>query len=246
MSLGPIPPAIEISPAMLLRAEIYDQLGKAAANEIVLDQSWMRLGRLLASFKAAECWRELDYGNFDAFMLELRDKYHRGRTQLWAYLSVAETLGSVIPAETLERIGISKAMELKRAMVRSGKQLPAALVAAAEESTTTIKELRGLVGEALNLTDDRTPGTWFDFDGCFMTKDEREEFKAAVIITEHLLELSRDLPDHMRRKVIFFAWLQEFIGTHAAEVNGPAMTTTVAKLLPVGGADRFAEGLDAE
>ena len=229
---------VVVNVAELLRQEIYTQLGKAEVEEASLDHSWMKLGVLLAAFKAKECWRELDgYASFDEFIGELKNRYHRGRTQLYAYLSVAETLGPVIPAETLEKIGISKAMELKRAMVKSGKQLPAALVTAALEASTTIKELRGLVGEALNLTDDRTPGTWFDFDGVYFTKDEREEFKAAVILTERLLELSKDLPDHMRRKAIFTAWMQEFVGTHAAEVNGPAMTTTPAKLLPVGGAD---------
>ena len=237
MSLEPILQAIELTPAMLLRAEIYQQLEESGSKEYVLDRSWMRLGQLLAQFKKDECWRDTGYQSFETFMDELRKTHKRGRTQLWAYLSVAETLGPVILAETLEKIGISKAMELKRAMVKSGKQLPESLIAAAQESTTTIKELRGLVGEALNLTDDRTPGTWFDFDGVYFTKDEREEFKAAVILTARLLELSKDLPDHMRRKAIFTAWMQEFVGTHAAEVNGPAMTTTPAKLLPVGGAD---------
>ena len=229
---------VVVNVAELLRQEIYTQLGKAEVEEASLDHSWMKLGVLLAAFKAKECWRELDgYVTFDEFIGELKHRYNRGRTQLYAYLGVAETLGPIIPAETLERIGVSKAMELKRAMVKSGKQLPESLIAAAQESTTTIKELRGLVGEALNLADDRTPGTWFDFDGCFFTKDEREEFKAAVVLTERLLELSKDLPDHMRRKAIFTAWMQEFVGTHAAEINGPAMTTTSAKLVLVGGVD---------
>jgi hypothetical protein len=228
--------AVEVSVAEILRQEIYNQLGAAAADEIVLEQSWMKLGLLLAAFKANEGWRPLGYPSLDAFMLELRDKYHRGRTQLWSYLTVAEKLGPVISTEALEQMGISKALELKRALVKAdGKPLPDSVVAAALTSMT-IKELRGQIGQAMNLPDDREPGTWFDFDGCFMTPDERKEFKEAVVITEKLLELSRATPDPIRRKAIFFAWLREFVGTHAAEVNGPTPgPPTVCRLLTTGG-----------
>ena len=235
------PIVVEVSVAETLRQEIYRQLGAAAADEIVLEQSWMKLGVLLAAFKANEGWRPLGYPNLDAFMLELRDKYHRGRTQLWSYLTVAEKLGPVISSTDLEKMGISKALELKRALVKAdGKPLPAEVITAAL-TPMTIKELRGQIGQAMNLPDDREPGTWFDFAGCFMTADERREFRAAVVITEKLLEISPATPDPIRRKEIFFAWLREFVGTHAAEVNGPApQPPTISRLLTTGGGGRGA------
>jgi hypothetical protein len=64
-------------------------------------------------------------------------------------------------------------------------------------------------------------GTWFDFDGCFMTPEERAEFKDTVRMTATLLELKKALPEHVQRKEIFFAWLREFRGTHETEVYGP-------------------------
>jgi hypothetical protein len=234
--------SITVNLAEVLRQEIYAQLGKAETEEVNLDRSWMRLGTMLAAFKAQECWRDLDgYASFDEFIGELKNRYHRGRTQLYAYLSVAETLGPVIPAETLEKIGISKAMELKRAMVKSGKQLPEELVTAAEAPTTTIKELRGLVGEALHVTDDRTPGTWFDWGGSFLTPEEKQLFKDAVCVTIRLLDIKKEVPDHIQRKAIFLAWAQEFLGTHSAEVYGPDSNLQdvshqqAAILLPVSG-----------
>ena len=72
MSLEPILQAIELTPAMLLRAEIYQQLEESGSKEYVLDRSWMRLGQLLAQFKKDECWRDTGYQSFETFMDELR------------------------------------------------------------------------------------------------------------------------------------------------------------------------------
>lgn len=213
-----------------LRQAIYEQLGAAAENETVLEHSWMKLGALLVKFKAAEYWRTLGYQTFADFMLELRDKYNRGRTQLWSYLTVAEKLLPIIPAATLEEIGITKALEIKRALA-SGKTIPPEIIEAARKQTTTIKELRAALGAALNFSMGGQPGTWFDFNGTYLTAEEREEFRQAVKLTITLLEIAPHVPEHIQRKEIFFAWLREFIGTHAAEVYAPQAGPTESTLL---------------
>lgn len=219
-----------------LRSAIYGQLQSASSFEFVLEQSWMKLGEMLAKFANNEYWRVLGYESFPQFMLELRDKYKRGKTQLWAYYSVAKYLLPTIPAEKLEAMGITRAMELKRAMEKSQKPLTAELIEAALTSSTT-KELRAAIATALNLPDTTEPGSWFDFDGCYMTPDERKEFVSAVKMTLTLLGTKKELPEHVQRKAVFMAWLQEYVGTHATEVYGPpAVINQPAKLLGTGAA----------
>lgn len=205
-----------------LRDAIYRELDAATADVVKLEQSWMRLGQHLSSFKANEYWRDLGYTTFDDFMAELSKKYHRGRTQLWSYLGVAEKLLPTISATTLEEIGISKAMELKRAMKKSGTdKLPDTVVDAARQRSVTTKELRGIVGTAMNVDTAPDPGSWFDFDGCYMTPEERREFIDIIQCTIALLSLKPEIPDHIKRKEVFLTWAREWFGTHAHDFYGP-------------------------
>ena len=208
------------SAAAELRRQIFNVLENSTAGEFALEQSWTRLGVLLVEFKSQECWRELSYTTFDDFMSELKVKFKRGRTQLYGYLAVAEVLLPTIGAEKLEQMGISKALELKRAVKKlENKPLPPALLEAALDASKTTKELRATIGQALNLTEE-PKGSWFDLDGFFMTPEERAEFKAAFLATEAMLGLKRDIPDHIRRKEVILTWMREWYGTHAVEVNG--------------------------
>jgi len=213
------------------RRRIYNVLENTTVAAFKLEQSWVKLGVMLSDFKAGEYWRPLGYTTFDDFMEELKVRFKRGRTQLWGYLSVAEKLLPTIDAAKLEEMGIAKALELKRAMKKlDGKPLPAALLETALNSDTTTKELRGEIGRALNAAPEPA-GVWFDLDGFFMDAEERAEFKEAFLATEGVLGLSRELPDHIRRKEVILTWMREWFGTHAADFYGeqaPSVAPTLA------------------
>lgn len=222
-ALACLPAAV---PSLLLRKEIYEQLNQNTAKEVQLEIGWLHLGRLLTEFKVREAWRGLadpqghEYTGFDDFMAELRDRWHRGKSQLWAYQSVAEKLLPLIPAETLDEIGITKAMELKRAL-GMGATLDAVVIEAARSPETTVKELRGIIAQLLSLPDDRMPGTWFDFEGTYLTKEDRLEFDECWEMSVRLLGLKKDQSTVYHRREIFMAWVREFYGTHCADVYGP-------------------------
>src|SRR5260370_15304809 len=107
--LVPIPQAkpelLYISDATRLRAKIYEELGRIGVAEGSLEHSYIRLGGMLAEFKRGEYWRDLKsrkgetYKKLDEFMVELKDNYRKGRTQLWQYMGVAEKLLPSITAE---------------------------------------------------------------------------------------------------------------------------------------------------
>lgn len=212
-----------------LRQAIYSELGEIIPTETTLDRGYARLGGLLAAFKAGEHWRGLSgadgalYSNFDSFMLELRERYNRGRTQLYAFCSVAEKLLPVVSADTLDQIGISKAQEIKRAISgMPGRKLTPEIIAAAVNPKTTIKELRAILHAAFNITeDDRPVGQWFDFGGAYLTPEERAEFVEAIKVGIAVLGIKKETADWIQRKEIILYMAREFFATHAAEVYGP-------------------------
>ncbi len=216
-----------------LRRKIYNEIEGTSVACFALDRSYVRIGVLIAEFKARECWRSWskEYTTFDDFIGELKLRFKIGRTQLYGYVAVAEVLLPTIGAEKLEQMGVSKALELKRAVKKlESKPLPPALLEAALDASKTTKELRATIGQALNLTEE-PKGSWFDLDGFFMTPEERAEFKAAFLATEAMLGLTRSTPDHVRRKEVITTWMKEWYGTHAAEVNGTTQPVNVAPVL---------------
>src|SRR5579863_6562566 len=68
-----LPLSIYVSPAESLRVRIYNELEGTTAACFKSEQSWTRLGILLAEFKAKEHWREYEqYVTFDDFISELK------------------------------------------------------------------------------------------------------------------------------------------------------------------------------
>jgi hypothetical protein len=214
-----------IHAANALRDEIYQQMESLATSECTLARSYVRFGKLLLEFKQSESWRAIGYESLNQFVTELVTKWGRKRTQIYAYLSVVELLLPTIPADKLEAMGISKALELKYALEKQRKALPTAtipedVIAAALKHDTTGKELRAMIGAAFNQTDDREAGTWYDCNGFYMTPEERKEYAAAVKMTIIQLGLKKEMAEHMQRKAVYMAWMQEYFATHAAEVYG--------------------------
>jgi len=214
-----------------LRASIYKELESTSVTCFALEQSWVRLGILLSKFKQQEHWRVLGYQTYDSFIHELKVKFKRGRTILYGYVGAVEALLPIMDAEAIEAIGISKALELKRAQKQlNGKPLPAAALAAAASKDVTASDLRAELAKATHVTEE-VKGTWFDLQGFFITADERAEFKEAFLATESLLGLSNTVPDHIRRKEVILTWMREWYGTHAADFSGVQQPENVASVL---------------
>jgi len=217
--------------AETLRTRIYKELEGSSVACFALEQSWVRLGVLLSEFKQKEHWRSLGYQTYDSFIHELKIKFKRGRTILYGYVGAVEALLPIMSADAIEQIGISKALELKRAQKQlNGKPLPAAALAAAASKDVTASDLRGELAKATHVIEE-PKGTWFDLQGFFITADERKEFKEAFLMTEGLLGLSNTVPDHIRRKEVLLTWMREWYGTHATEFSGVKQPENVAPVL---------------
>lgn len=222
--------------ASALRDKIYAVLQNIGAAEAGLEHSYIKLGELLLSFEKAECWRAFGYNGFNAFLAELYTRFHKRQTQLYQYTRVAEKLLPYVSAATLDQIGISKAIELKRALKYSNKPprdvLSAEIVDAARDSKKTIRELRALLQQANALPpDEKLQMVWVDFGGAFMSAEQKAEYLAAVKMTLALLDVKRETPEWLQHKIVFEAWYKEFAGTHTAEVYGPAVENRPAQFV---------------
>lgn len=181
----------------------------------------------MAGVKRDELWRDEmnsvgdPYIGFEAFMSDMGTRYRRSVSQLYAYMGVAEKLLPFISFANLDKMGITKATELKRAASKINMALPESVIEAALKSETTAKEVRALLFESLNLGPDNRPtGTYFDFGGAVLSSEERAEFVEFIKVAKAVLDIPKAMPEWLQRKEIILWAAREFTATHAPEVYG--------------------------
>lgn len=223
------PDTLTVIPAVVLNVAIEREAAAVVEGEFRLSRGYARLASLLAAFKHGQAWRELGFTSFNAYLVQLQDKYGRSSKQLYSYVSTAEKLlaqfgQGTLTVEQLDEIGITKAHELAAASKRAGKPITAELISAALDKAVGVTEIRALAHQTYNTTPGEMPkGAWFDFGGAFLTAEERKTFVDGVEITMRVLDVKKETPDWLKRKLIFLAWAQEFAGTYRADVYGEGM-----------------------
>lgn len=214
-------PVTAATPAEIIHREIEYEVAALQEGEFSLNRGYARLARLLVVVKQSEAWRELKHSSFNSYLLSLQEKYGRSAKQLYVYIGAAEHLLPFVSEAQLDHMGVTKAEALARASRRANRPVTPELIAAALDDKIGVNELKGLAHQAFHLPAGELPkGSWQDFGGAFLDKDERADFLEAVRITSRILGLAKDLPDWVKRKRIILAWAQEFSGTWAAEVYG--------------------------
>lgn len=204
-----------------LRQQIQTELEEVNKQETLLKRGYVRLGCWLSETKQNEYWRLWGFGSFGKFMTDLRERYEKGRTQLFHYTSVVEKLLPQISEADLETMGISKAIVLKNTVTRTRGTIDDETVATACDPRTTEQGLKAFVHTRYDLPPGEKPkGTWFDFGGFFLDADEREEIRRAMGVAEKVdPPIAADLPDWARRKEILLRFAREFLGTYEAAVS---------------------------
>lgn len=207
--------------AVQLRAAIEAELTGALGKEEDLSRSYVRLGVLLYQFREKEAWRALNYSGFNHFISEMGERFDRGRTQLYSYISTVEKLLPQVSAETLEQIGTSKAQALVRAQRSSGgRLLPESVLDAARDPKVTANQLRTLAYEAYDVhLPDTEKGVWVDL-GFYASFDEREILKRAFRTAERTDPvIGKELPDHVRRKEAILRWALDYLSSFEAQAE---------------------------
>ena len=213
--------------ALQKQAEIDEILNSISAHELRLAKSYARLGSKLKEMKANFYWMSLGYERFSAYLEFIRGRIGRERSQVYAILSVAETLLPAMTEEQLETVGITKAHELKRLMKEGGniesefvdKDYAAEAVRImdyAADPKVTAKQLRVKVNELLHVTED-VQGLWLDLGGFYATQDERKEIEQFWELGKRLLAPKDEQQEHVWKKVVFMDAVREATSTWAGE-----------------------------
>ena len=219
--------------ALQKQAEIDEILNSISAHELRLAKSYARLGSKLKEMKANFYWMSLGYERFSAYLEFIRGRIGRERSQVYAILSVAETLLPAMTEEQLETVGITKAHELKRLMKEGGNleanvvvnqdenhATYASLMDYAADPKVTAKQLRVKVNELLHVTED-VQGLWLDLGGFYATQDERKEIEQFWELGKRLLAPKDEQQEHVWKKVVFMDSIREAVSTWAGEAaNG--------------------------
>lgn len=214
--------------ALQKQAEIDDILNSISAHELRLAKSYARLGSKLKEMKSNFYWMSLGYNRFSEYLEFIRGRIGRERSQVYAILSVAETLLPAMTEEQLETVGITKAHELRRlvnqggsleAMVESGPEELVQIMDYAADPKVTAKQLRVKVNEILHVHED-VGGLWYDPQGFYATTDERKEIEQFWSWGKTFLQIKDEQPDHAWKKEVFMAAVRECLGSWAEVANG--------------------------
>lgn len=235
--------------ALQKQAEIDDILNSISAHELRLAKSYARLGSKLKEMKANFYWMSLGYNRFSEYLEFIRGRIGRERSQVYAILSVAETLLPAMTEEQLETVGITKAHELRR-LVNQGGSLDAAFYIPLDPKFIPepgMDQFFGQPDNAVHLTAVRimdyaadpkvtakqlrvkinellhvtedVQGLWYDLPGFYATPDERKEIEQFWELGRKLLSPKDEQQDHVWRKVVFLDAVRECVGTWVAETS---------------------------
>jgi hypothetical protein len=219
--------------ALQKRAEIDELLGQISAHELKLARGYARLGSMIREVKVNQYWITYGYNRFTEYLEVIREKIGRERSQMYGYLSVAESLLPALTEGQLEEIGYSKAQELRR-LVNQGGSLTAevalksdrpeigdefiAITDYASDPKVTAKQLRVKINEILHVTE-YSQGLWLDLGGFYATTEERKEIDQFWTLGKALLSPKDEEQEHTWKKVVFMDAIRECVSTWQGEVQ---------------------------
>lgn len=215
------PTAEQKQQAHQLHQDILSTITEVKASESNLEHNYIKLGRLILEVQTNQYWIILGYTSNKDYMEFLMDRFGKGRTQLYGYVSIAKALLPSVSEEDLEEMGVSKAGELKRAVVATGKAPSDELVEMATNSKVTAPEFREAVHKEFHIFDEKEKGSWFDLGGVYFTPDEKEEFLRSVEKAKHTdPAIEHTLPAHAQMKEVLIRFAQEYWAQYGYQTEG--------------------------
>lgn len=200
--------------AMAAAKQIDRLLDEIKSGELSLATNYAKLGSQLLRVRSKKYWLSLGFRSFGKYVESVKERISLGRTQLYMFISVAEKLLPSVTEEDLNKMGITKALELQRVVVQTGRGPSKELVDHALDPDTTREKLRGAVFQSLNQPADE-PATYFDFGGCYLTAGEREEIKRGFDVAERVdPAIPIEWPEHTRKKEVMLRFAREFLATY--------------------------------
>lgn len=198
-----------------LQDQINGLLDSISSNELNLSKSYARLGRRLLEVQKGMYWHDWGFESFNRYVSSVGEKIGRGKSQVYAYVSVVERLLPYVSDTDLEAMGISRATELARFVKQSGRAITPSLLAAALDPDVKLDRLHTDVLEELHERGE-IQGTWREYGGSYFLADEWKEVQAAIETAKRVDEDIVSQPDHIQRKMVLLSWCREFVSTYSS------------------------------
>lgn len=196
-----------------VKLEIEATLQNIASQQVSLASSYVRLAKLVIAAQRNRYWYKWGFASAGEFISFIGNSVSRAKSQIYGYVSVVENLLPYVSEEALDKMGISRALELSR-FVKSGKTVTQKLIEAATDSAIKLEDLHVMVLTEMNEKGE-VLGKWYEpLSGFYATAEERKEIQSAIDAVKRELPEVLTLPDHMQRKEIMLALSREFVSTY--------------------------------
>ena len=148
-----------------------------------LEKNFAQLGTDLLKVQQQKFWILYgEYRSYNAWLKSVEPRIRKGRSQLYAVKTIAETLLPYAGEEDLVEMGVSKASALASAVKKSGKPPSDKLLNEAKDDKVTVEKLGELIAESYGARDEGEKGTWYSLGGVFYNPEEKAEFLRAVAV----------------------------------------------------------------
>ena len=228
-------PPVDKAVAFKLGEDIDGLLEQISSHQLRLAHSYARLGNLLLRAKNEQFWIPLGYERFSSMIEDIGKKIDRRRSQMYAILSVAETLSPYLCETELETIGIAKSHELRRFVKQSGQRpdvviresetdegifftAPVTLSSYACDSDVTAALLRVEVNKLLHQ-EEQPQGYWYENQGFYLLPDEKKEIEQFWAVGRAALGLTDEVSEHTWKKEVMLAAARECVASWIAEAQ---------------------------
>lgn len=193
--------------------QLAEKLGQAESQ---LERGYAQLADAILEVQEKRYWEGL-HASWGDYMKFITQKFNMGRAQLYHKVAVVKQLKGVVEPQALSDMGISKASVLADAHRLHG-EIPESAIESAKSDTTTVKQLKKSLAEALHTPEQETM-EWYDLNFAFyVTPEEKKELQDAESAARGIdPTVSTTLKDFMQKKEVALRWARDFLATYATE-----------------------------
>lgn len=200
---------IERGPTVL--AEIESRLSELAASEVNFSRLRIRIGMLLKEVQDNKYWQE-SHESFGAYVESLEAKFHRSRTQCYAYLKLTNELLPLVGEDKLVEMSVSKAQLLSRCKKNTGSLPSPEVIEMASNSGVSTKAFRQVLLDAKKLPDIPQDGRHHSLE-YFATADQQKTINDALLSVKRTENLSGT--DEVQMGQALEAMSQEYLAANS-------------------------------
>ena len=203
--------------AMQRLEQVDTQVAMLASAENGLERGYAHLGYLLLEVSEMQYWR-VQFDTFRAYLQDVATESGRSPARIMQYFLAVRDLSDVFSNIQLEAMGITKALELRKAKDYA-IVLPPDVVKAALDPAVTVRELKVLIRKTILRLPEEEPVDWMDLDFSFsVTPEERATIEDAIRAAEHCDPVTKKtIAESAQKKDVVLKWAMEFLGGHPSE-----------------------------